>query len=234
MLRSALPLSHLVLALAVLAPLAGFAQAPEEGASAPPLVPATETPSPPVPRGEVFPREQADEDLHPLFLVPRLVLQPPAGFLLGGVSGVVSLIPLLLITTPWCHGNIIDGVPDGPCSSFFQAGVSTIAAFGATVGVTAVGKLLYGRGRFWHTALGALVGTATGFLFALAYDMDNPFRTATVLAGSALGATVAFAISDAYAPESKSPARAGTGVSILPVVSATRTGGLIGGLVGRF
>jgi hypothetical protein len=166
--------------------------------------------------------------------VPRLILQPPAGFILGGAVGYASLVPLFLLSLPFCEGSIIDG-SSGTCDNLSYAGMATSAAFGAAVGVTAVGKLLDGRGTFWSTALGALLGTASAATIGLAVEPRTAVFVGVVLAGSALGATMGYAISEIYAPAPTRPApRAGTGVSILPVVSATRTGGLVGGLVGRF
>ncbi len=237
--RPALPLLHLVLALAVLAPLAGFAQASEEEASAPPLIPATEAPAteiptPPAPQGEVFPREQPEEDFNAIFQMPRLLLQPPTGFLLGGGVGLVSVFVLFRIFDPICGGGIVEGA-SGTCPNLFYASALTTTALGTTVGVTLVGKLMHGRGGFWPTALGALLGIGAATLSVAATEPPEPVWIATLLAGSALGATVGFAVSDAFAAEPSDPApRAGTRVSITPMVSATRTGGLVGGLVGRF
>jgi hypothetical protein len=108
---ASLPLLRLVLWLALLIPVVGLAQASKEASPAPPLVPATEDPSTPAPQGEVFPREHSEVDSEILFLVPRLVLQPPAGVVFSAVTGVASAIPLLLIILPLCKGSLSDGCP---------------------------------------------------------------------------------------------------------------------------
>jgi hypothetical protein len=234
--RSPFPLSSLVLWLALLAPLEGFAQAPED---APPAASASpeESPAPPLvpaPEAAVFPRELETEDPNATFLIPRLILQPPAGFILGGVVGYASVVPLFLLSLPFCEGSIIDGSSD-TCENLIYVGMATSAALGAAVGVTAIGKLLDGRGTFWATALGALLGTASAATIGFTIEPRTAVFAGVILAGSALGATTGYAISELYAPAPTRPApRAGSGVSVIPVVSATRTGGLMGGLVGRF
>jgi hypothetical protein len=183
----------------------------------------------------VFPRELETEDPSATFLVPRLILQPPAGFVLAGAVGYASIVPLFLLSLPFCAGDILEGSSDNTCENLIYTGMATSAAFGAAVGVTAVGKLLNGRGTFLPTVLGALLGTASAATIGFTADPNTALFVAVVLAGSALGATTGYAISEIYAPAPTRPApRAGSGVSVMPVVSATRTGGLIGGLVGRF
>ncbi len=247
MLLSSLPLLRLVLVLALLTPLAGFAQSTEdapptapaagEEAPAPPLVPAPEDAAGPSPQGQVFPREQQlEEERGATFLVPRLVLQPPAGFVLGGALGYASIYPLLLLSFPICKGSFSEGPSGRACELGLSAGIGVSAALGAAMAVTAVGRLLHGRGRFWHTALGALLGIGAASTIALTTDLRDAVFIATVLTGSALGATAGFAISESYFPvEPKQAApRAGAGASVMPVVSTTRKGGILGGLVGRF
>jgi hypothetical protein len=72
-----------------------------------------------------------------------------------------------------------------------------------------------------------VLGTAAGFGLAALAKPHDEVVIGISLAGTALGATVGFTVSESYMAKP-------TGVSIMPMVSATRTGGLMGGLVGRF
>ncbi len=245
MLRSPLTLSHLVLWLALLAPLAGFAQsseeapptaaAPMEESLPPPLVPAPEDAARPAAQGKLFPREPRTEDPRDTWLVPRIILQAPAGFLLGGAFGLASLFPVAFLTDAVCDGSLIEGEAHPVCYINIITGVGLSASLGAALAVTGIGKLMHGRGRFWPTALGAVLGTAAGFGLAALSKPHDEVIIGISLAGTALGATVGFTASESYvAKPTALPPQAGTGVSIMPMVSATRTGGLMGGLVGRF
>jgi hypothetical protein len=221
--RSLLPLLRIVLSLTLLTSGAGFAQASE---NAPLQAP---------PSGELFPHQSRSEELRSILLVPRLILQPPAGFVVAGMVGYASLFPLFLAVSPFCKGGLIDGFADEKCNQAISAGMTVGAAFGASLGVHSIGRLLYGRGKYWHTLLGALAGTAPGAVLGLTADLRTAPFIAILLASQSIGATVAYALSDSsFVPPEDSSPRAASSIPVLPVVSATRAGGLMGGLIGRF
>lgn len=235
--RSAALLPRLVLCLSLIAATGGFAQ----GSELPPLVPAGEAPTQPAPHGEVFPREQKEEAWDAARFAGRLILQPPAGVLLGGVAGIASAIPVYVIAVLVCEGSIFGSTRSVCFESLFFSGVGLSASIGAGLGVVAVGYLLDGRARVGAAMGGALVGSAVGAAIPLLSGKEPESAVPFMLAGTALGATLFYALSDAFFPD---PTRAiapdgkdedeDEYAWVLPMVSTTRTGGIMGGLVGRF
>jgi hypothetical protein len=119
------------------------------------------------------------------------------------------------------------------------SGAAVGASFGAGLGVMAVGYLLDGKARTSATLGGALMGSAMGATIGLLSGMDIVETSALLLVGPVVGATLLYTLSDAFFPETTrkvAPARKEVDeyARVLPMVSTTRTGGIIGGLVGRF
>lgn len=228
--RLAQPLLYLLL----LASSTAFAQAAAE-VTPPPLAPATESPAGPAPRGQVFPREEQKEERAGSSLsVGRLVLQLPAGVLVGaGLGAVGYVLAVVVLVGDWLF--LDEALFKGHEGSVLIAGTALGAAMGAGLGVGAVGALMKGRGQLRAALLGAFLGG--GLALGLAWGLDASGRTAVIggLVCSSLGATVAYAISEALAPE-----RTGTiadeyaSLSVLPMLGSTRSGGVLAGLVGRF
>lgn len=241
--RPALPLLPMALCLSLLASSAATAQdsdappapvpAPTYETTPPPLVPAEE-PAPP--RGELFPREPQGKALRGVLLVSRLILQPPAGVVVGAVMGAGSIIPIFFLNIPFCGGDLIEGTAGVGCRITYLGPIALIGATGAGLGVAGVGTILQGQGRIGATLAGAVVGAAGGISLAFATDVKKLETFALYgLVSSALGATVVYALTDAFFPEPPfATSRARQGLSVLPVLSATRAGGLMGGLAGRF
>jgi hypothetical protein len=125
------------------------------------------------------------------------------------------------------------------------SGTALSVSIGAGLGVLGVGHLLGGRARFGATIAGALAGSALGLVIGLASGGDLIDTAPLLLVGPALGATLLYALSDASFPDPRRPAAPARRdkdedeyedeyALVLPMVSTTRTGGIIGGLVGRF
>ncbi len=119
-------------------------------------------------------------------------------------------------------------------------------SLGAGLGVVGVGYLLGGKARVGATLGGALAGSlVSGIMFFLSERQELGNAIPFLLVWPTLGATLVYALSDAFFPEpTRSVAPAGKDknkareedeyVRVLPMVSATRTGGIIGGFIGRF
>jgi len=231
--RLVLGLSQLLLCLLLLASSTVFAQA-SVGATPPPLAPPAESPAEPSPRGQVFPREEQKEGSGATLSVGRLVLQLPAGVLLGaGLGAAGYLLAVVVLVGDWLF--LDEALFKGHEGSVLIAGTALGAAVGAGLGVGAVGALLKGRGQLRAALLGAFLGG--GAALGLAWGLDASGRAAVIsaLVGSSLGATVAYAISEARAPERTSTAaNEHASLSVLPMLGPTRSGGVVAGLVGRF
>jgi hypothetical protein len=170
-------------------------------------------------------------------VVGRTLLQIPAGLLLGFGFGYLSAFPLYLSSFVACGAGNEESSAEDCVVGITYTGIALSATAGVGLGVGAMGALLNGRGRFGPALGGAAVGAAVGLgiAFASGATENKPF-VINGLVGATLGATLAYAIFDALASERTSAAaRLGdTGPSVQPVLGATRSGGLVGGLVGRF
>jgi hypothetical protein len=225
-------LALLLLLLSVLLPAQGLAQTP------PPLVPAptTEEPYEPgaevpeyegVPQDEIIPREFTPSE-SPGLKLSRIMLEFLGGTVLGLVGGIPGAV--IAIEAAFCDGCGSDaGFLAGASLSF--AGLT----LGSALGIKGLGSLLDGEGRFLTTlvgtSLGALGGLALGFIVGLGAGSELWFIPA--LAGPIVGGIIAYENSHANALRELS-APSPSGAAVLPVVSVSPQGGIIGGLVGRF
>lgn len=225
-------LALLLLVLSVLLPVQGLAQTP------PPLVPAPAEEEPYEPETENPESEEGPWDEHSLrqeasrehfgLRTGRVTLE----FLGGSVLGIAGGIPgaVLAISAGFCDG----------CESLggFFAGVSLSFAgltVGSALGIKAMGSLLGGEGRFLTTLAGTSLGGVSGLGLGLiiGFAAGSELWIIPTLVGPIVGGIIAYELSHANALQARSePSSPGMGV--IPVVSVSPGGGIIGGLAGRF
>jgi hypothetical protein len=224
----------------VLLPLSSPAQAPEppqaEG-TPPPLIqapqeeptseapPAPEAgPAPETPQGELIPREHTPGTQKPVS--QRVPVQLLVGT--AAAAGAMLLAYGVMETDPQdCDGSFCD-------YSVLFLGLG-VGAVGLTVGpplaIWLVGERYEGRGRFWPTLAGGALGTLGSILSLVALPNDTPPELAIAVAGiwPVLGSMILHELTrlPSYAPSD-------SGARVIPVVSVSRHGGLVGGLVGTF
>lgn len=247
--RSATLLPRLVLCLSLLVATAGLAQdskvppppgtTPTDAPVSPPLMPAGESSEQPALPGEGWSDYEQDDTGDPARFAGRLLLQPPAGLLTGAVGGVVGIIPAYTLSILTCV-VLLDGSKATDCAiAGTYAGTALSVSIGTGIGVFAVGRLLGGRGQSGAALGGALLGSALGTAIGLGSGVDIVYVSALLLVGPAVGATLLYAISDGSFPDPTRPVAPPSEevdeyAWVLPMVSTTRTGGIIGGLIGRF
>jgi hypothetical protein len=228
-----------VLCLTLLVSSLGFAQADEEWspyvpsepapAVPPPLVPADPPAAPP--QGEIIPRESVSKAPSGGRAL-RLVAEPFGG-IIGSMGGaMLGAIVSGFVLLPFCLESL--RAPSSGCIVGFVA----LASLGATAGTTAcvywVGRALGGEGRLPPTILGALLGATLGAVSGTV-SSNNLVLFLGLGIGPIIGAVVGYEISHSLEDASSAPtSRRRTGFEVLPVVSATPRGGLMGGLAGRF
>jgi hypothetical protein len=159
---------------------------------------------------------------------------------LGGVAGgIVGLFPSFALSVVFCE-VVFDGLDADCLESITYAGTALSVTIGAGLGVMAAGYLLDGKARTGATLGGAVISSAIGVTIGLFHGMDLLDMAPFLLVGPAVGATLVYAFSDAFFPDPSrriAPARkeeVDEYARVLPMVSTTRTGGVIAGLVGRF
>lgn len=247
--RSATLLSRLLLCLSLLVATAGLAQdskapppagdAPTDASVSPPLVPAGESPQQPVSPDEAWPREEQDDSERAAGVAGRTLLQAPASILGGAVVGFVGIYPSFAFSFVACEVLFEGGKATDCAIAGTYSGTALSVSIGSAIGVMAVGRLLDGRGRFGAALGGALLGSALGTAIGLGSDMDLVELSALLFVGPAVGATLFYAFSDAFFPDLTRPVapprkEVDEYARVAPMISTTRTGGIIGGLVGRF
>jgi hypothetical protein len=203
-------------------------------------VPAGESPQQPIPPEEASPLDEQDDSEKTARVAGRTLLQAPAGILTGAVGGVAGFFPSLVLSIVVCE-VILESTGTKCLEVATYSGTAVGVSLGAGLGVMAVGYLFDGRARTGATLGGALMGSALGAAIGLLSGMDIVYMSTLLLVGPAVGATFLYALSDAYFPDPTrrvAPARKEKEedeyVRVLPIISTTRTGGLIAGLVGRF
>jgi hypothetical protein len=234
---------RLALLLCLILPMSGLAQdstAPEEpvpSVSPPPLIPAppeppkpSDTPGAPedAPRDELIPREWDSESVSSP-TAPRLFLE-----ILGGtVGGSVGIIPGgLLVLSALC----LDGCDEGAETRAILGlalGLTGLAG-GTALGIVGGARLVHGEGGYWPTVAGSGVGTLVGVTLGLvlASSIDEAALIPPI-AGPIIGGMIGYELSHSNAEEGSPPSPA-SDTRILPVISALPSGGILGGLVGRF
>lgn len=221
-----------LLLVCVLFPLSSLAQAPEprqaEG-TPPPLVPAPAEPeagpAPEVPPGELIPREHTPGTQKPVS--QRVPLQIVAGT--AAAAGAMLLGYGVLSTDPQdCDGSFCDY-----SVLFLGLGVGAVGlAVAPPLAIWLVGERFEGTGRFWPTLAGGVLGTAGSVLSLIALANDTPAEISLAVAG--LWPIVGSMILHELTRTPSYAMHAGSGARVLPVVSLSRHGGIVGGLVGSF
>jgi hypothetical protein len=149
----------------------------------------------------------------------------------GAIAGAIVSGFVLL---PFC----LEAVRDLESNLGCLVGFSALGSLGATVGATGcvyfAGEALGGQGRFLPALLGGLVGTSLGAVSGTV--SENTLVLVLGLGiGPIIGSMVGYEVSHSLADPVSGPlSRRGRGFEVLPVISATPRGGLLGGLVGRF
>jgi hypothetical protein len=232
-------LARTVLLLVLLAPCVGRAQSSEGPPSpgpadaselpSPPLVPAPEpTPQAEPPAGEVFPREpEAAAPAKGSFSVGRAMLEVLGGGAGGATVGFLSLLLGGLVFSPLCDTDeclgpiLITGI------------VGT--TFGVPLGVYGAGKLAGGKGKYWPAFVGTIMGGGLGLAAAL-LSQDEAGTAIGLTAGPVIGAVIGYELSHSLesAPAAVTPQGSSPGLMIFPTFGLTLTGGVVGGLSGRF
>ncbi|KFE64844.1 hypothetical protein [Hyalangium minutum] len=234
-------MSRFVLCLSLLAATAGFAQSAEP----PPLVPAEESTAQPAPRGEVFPREHREGTEYAVRFAGRLILQPPAGILAGSLVGLGGVFPAFIIGVMACESRPTNASRSSCLDTALYTGFGVGASLGAGLGVLGMGYLLKGEARTGAVMAGALAGSALATALLITSDRrDTKDHLMLLVLAPTAGATLLYALSDAFFPELSRAVAPGRGdtpqsdedeyVRVLPMLTPTLSGGIVGGLIGRF
>jgi hypothetical protein len=222
----------LLLVLSVLLPVRGLAQTP------PPLVPAPTEEEPYEPGAENPESEGGSWDERGLHdEAPREGVGLRTGrvtlsFLGGSVLGLAAGIPgaVIAINGAFCDGCESEGA--------FFAGVSLSFAgltLGSALGIKGMGSLLGGEGRFLSTWAGTSIGGLSGLGLGLiiGFAGGSELWIIPTLAGPIVGGLIAYELSHENALQERSTLSS-SGTGVIPVVSVSPGGGIIGGLAGRF
>jgi hypothetical protein len=221
--------------LCVLLPLSAMGQAPEPDSAQvpppPPLISAPEEPTPEAPpepeppEGELIPWEympssQGDD--------PRRVRMQILGGLAASAGTLLTVYGLYSLDSQTCDGFFCN--PD-----LFFAGLG-IAAFGLSVGppiaVWLIGEHYDDRGRFWPALGGGALGTLASVLSLVALSGHVPAALNIGLVG--VWPVVGTMLLYEYTRARSSRGIAASGLRVLPVVSLSQRGSIVGGLAGSF
>jgi hypothetical protein len=150
----------------------------------------------------------------------------------GTLAGTLGAIP----------GSILglEGLCFDSCSgSSEQLLVGVLLGFagmigGSSLGIVLTGDALGGKGRGWATVAGAVLGTLGGILIGAAVASTAGLAALIpFLMGPAVGGVIGYELSDSSAVAEGAAATASR-PRLVPLVSVSPGGGLIGGLAGRF
>jgi hypothetical protein len=228
----------------LLLPLQALAQAqpPDEvilgPVSPPPLLPAPDAPA----QEEPTPVEPTDEPEGEIIPPAKNATRGsgatassrvPVGILLGTVGGALGSLPGLLIVSDELCLDSCSGDSGGLWAGF---GLALGGLFlGTAFTITQVGYWMDGQGRFGLTLLGVVMGSLTGVLVGVAVAAGAGAAGAIpMLLGPAVGGAIAYEISDSSARSEAADADGPEPRIILPMMTVSPRGGIIGGLVGTF
>jgi hypothetical protein len=145
----------------------------------------------------------------------------------------VGLIPGgLLVLSALCF----DGCDDGAQTRGVLGLVLGVAGFvaGTAGGIAGAANMVNGEGGYWPTAGGVALGTLVGFVVgAILADNEQEAALIPAITGPIIGGMIGYEISHSNAESRRHPSLA-SGPRVMPVVSALPSGGILGGLVGRF
>jgi hypothetical protein len=228
----------------LLLPLQALAQAqpPEEvilgPVSPPPLLPAPgapaqEEPKPAeptdAPEGEIIPPAENATRGSGATTASRVSM----GIILGVVGGALAATPGTIMAGEALCLESCSGDGDGVWAGL---GLALGGLFlGTAFTITQVGYWMDGQGSFWPTLAGVVVGSLTGLLVgvAVAASAGAPGAIPMIL-GPSVGGVIAYELSDT---RNRSAAAEGAGPEpriILPMMTVSPRGGIIGGFVGTF
>ena len=125
---------------------------------------------------------------------------------------------------------------DGELTRFYLGvalGLVGIAG-GTAAGIVGAASLVHGEGAYWPTAAGAGIGILAGILTARAIaGADDQAALIPAISGPIIGGMIGYELSHSNAEERRLQSSA-SGAQLLPVISLHPSGGILGGLVGRF
>ncbi|HLL02052.1 MAG TPA: hypothetical protein VK539_15785 [Myxococcaceae bacterium] len=232
--------SHLgtLLLLSVLLPLSSRAQASKPGpeqATPPPLITAPEQPAPEdpptteapagstVPEGELIPREHtpgAKKD-------GRVFYQLAGGT--GATLGAMLLGYGILALDPQNCGGFFCNVD----YLVYGVGVGGLAVLAATPTVVwLIGKRYDDRGRFFPTLAGTALGIGAAVLSVATFH-ESVSREGNVMLCIFWPSVITMIVHE-YTRAPAPTVSASAGPRVLPVLSMSRHGGIVGGLMGAF
>jgi hypothetical protein len=162
---------------------------------------------------------------------PRLILEVFGGAV-GAALGVVPGGILALSSCAFCD--------DRDLTRFYLGvalGLVGIAG-GTAAGIVGAASLVHGEGAYWPTAAGASIGTLAGALAGLLTaraiaGADDQAALIPAISGPIIGGMIGYELSHSNAEKRRLQSSA-SGAQILPVISLHPSGGILGGLVGRF
>ncbi|WP_224243174.1 hypothetical protein [Hyalangium gracile] len=175
------------------------------------------------------PQRTYDDDA---WVVGRVLLE----LLFGSVGGAAGAV-----------GGFVGGVGASNCpisESCISTGDELILnsvtfaslTVGSVLGVYGAGVLFRSRGGFLPTLVGGVLGGGMGGLVLATLESD--WSVLVIATAPLVGAIIGYEVSNAFAESEAAPAvgtlRPATSLEVLPVVAATPSGGILGGVVGRF
>lgn len=155
----------------------------------------------------------------------------PAGILVGTVAGTLGAIPGTLMMMEFI---CLDSCNDNSWE-YLGLGLAAAGLVGASaLGIDFLGDELGGQGRFWPTLLGTFQGTLGGIVSGVALAATaGAAGIIPAFLGPAVGGVIAYELSHSSVLEESAAATASR-PRLVPLVSVSPRGGLIGGLAGCF
>ncbi|HEX8703932.1 MAG TPA: hypothetical protein VF815_34190 [Myxococcaceae bacterium] len=221
------PTRFATLLLCVLLPLSALAQS-----TPPPLIQAPEEPGPEVspepetPQGELIPRETLPgTEASGSGRVPLQIL--------GGTAASAATL-LLVYGLYSLDSQDCDGFFCTPPIFFFGLGFGALGlAVGPPVAIWLIGERFDHRGRLWPTLAGGVLGTLVSLASLIVLtDRVLSVEASVVMAGVWPVVTTMIIHELTRAPAWSPPSASGP--RVLPMVSLSRHGSIVGGLVGSF
>jgi hypothetical protein len=159
--------------------------------------------------------------------IPRIILEVLGGSALGLIAGIPG--GLILAEAAFNSGSTVGTIVGGGLA---VAGLS----FGSALGIKGLGSLLDSEGRFLSTLAGASVGglgaLGLGLIVALVGG-PGELGVIPVLIAPIVGGIIAYESSHADALRERAVPSSST-ASVVPVISVSLRGSVVGGLAGRF
>jgi hypothetical protein len=227
-------LSHrIVLCLALMTASVSFAQAAADAPLADPqdAAPAQPPAEPVEPRAEPIPfRSRPAPAPPPDLLLPRILAEA-----FGGVLGGVGMGIAGLLVGAEALGNT--DCSDGEACVALLALITIPATFvGIPLGVQYAGQSMGGQGDFLPALGGTVLGTGVGVILGMQAEGKGGLAVGLIV-GPILGSIVGYELSSAINERRAfilGAASSRSGPRVVPVVSVTPRGGLLGGLSGSF